>query len=332
MTSRNGMNRRRAVFALASLAFMGVAGSQSSKSSYRVVFLDSVAVSSNPRLIESFRAGLRELGYVEGQNLSIEILWANGGSEQLREMAAGLVKRKVDVVLVSLTGSQLRTLQQSIGAIPIVTATASDPVATGIAKSLARPGGGVTGMSLLSPELSAKRLSLLKELIPGLSRVGVLYNKSNPGSKPQLDAVEGVSQSLGLKLSQFGVTDAKELENAIAGVRSSRAEALLPLSDAMFAGEVDRIVGLASKHRLPAIYWRHEFAQGGGLLSYGPSFPDLYKSAAAYVDKILKGAKPGDLPMEQPTRFELVVNLKSAKSLGIMVPRSLLLRSDRVIE
>jgi putative ABC transport system substrate-binding protein len=280
--------------------------------------------------VEVFRQGLRELGYVESQSIGIDVRYARGDPDQLVALAAELVRLKVDVLVTSGLPA-IVAAKHATTALPIVFAAASgDPVADGIVISLARPGGNITGLTVGPPELEGKRLELLKQAFPGLSRVAALVN---PASVPlKLRMVETAARKLGVVLQVLEVREPGEFEGAFAAMRKGRADALIVLSDALFTNQRTRIVGLAAKSRLPAVYDVRQFPESGGLMSYGPSISDLYRRAAIYVDKILKGAKPADLPIEQPTKFELVINLKTARALGLTIPQSLLLRADEVIQ
>jgi putative ABC transport system substrate-binding protein len=277
---------------------------------------------------DAFRQGLQELGYVEGRNISIEYRWADGRPERLPILAAELVRLNVDVIVAS--GPSVAVARQATLTIPIVMAVMADPVRLGLAASLARPGGNVTGLTILSDELPGKWMDLLKEVIPGISRVAVL---SEPQfTADQLRVSEAAARSLGLRLQVLNVRRQDELETAFAEAKKNRAEALIVLSSALFFVDRAAVVALAAKQRLPTIYHQKEFVVGSdGLMSYGPDFSDLFRRAAGYVDKILKGAKPGDLPIERPTKFELVINLKTARTLGLTIPQSLLQRADAVI-
>ena len=278
-----------------------------------------------------FRQALRELGYVEGQNLVLESRFGPGKPEALPGLATELVGLRVHVIVVASTAGALAA-KQATGSIPIVAVTPGDPVATGLVASLARPGGNLTGMSFLATDLTAKQLELLKETRPGVSRVAVFWNPDNPSHAPRLRTAETSAQALGVKLQVLAVRRATDLEDAFTEMARKRAGALLILADPLFTRESSRLAQFAQRNRLPTIYGLREFVDAGGLLSYGVSFAALFRRAATYVDKILKGAKPADLPVEQATTFELVISLKTAKTLNVTIPRSLLLRADRVIE
>ena len=282
--------------------------------------------------LAAFRQGLRELGYTEGQNIVVEYKYAHGMVDRVPELVAELIRLKVAVLVVG-GGAAARSAKAQTKTVPIVFVLPGDPVGSGLVASLARPGGNATGTSTLLPELSRKHLELLKAAVPRVSRVTVLYNSAGrPVAGLALDATREAARALAVELQVLEVRQPNELVSAFAAARAQRAEALLALSAPVFGNQLAQLAELAAKHRLPAIYVRREFAEAGGLLAYGPSFPDNYRRAATYVDKLLKGAKPADLPVEQPTKVELVINLKTAKALGLTIPQSLLLRADEVIQ
>jgi len=280
-------------------------------------------------LLEPFRRGLRDLGYLEGRNLIIEQRWAHGNYDDLPRLARELVALKVEVIFATCTPCALAA-RGATQTIPIVTVS-GDPVAMGLAASLGRPGGNVTGFTLFLDELSVKRLEIIKEVVPGISRVAVLWSANNPFWDRVISRMIEVAPGLGIRVRTVKVFRPEEIEHALDTIVGQRAYALFVFEDPMLRGKTDQIVRFAAKHRFPAIYGGAMYVRSGGLISYGPSFEDLYSRAAIYVDKILKGAKPGDLPIEQPTKFELVVNLKTAKALGLTIPQSILLRADEVI-
>jgi putative tryptophan/tyrosine transport system substrate-binding protein len=282
------------------------------------------------RIVEAFRQGLRDLGYVEGQNIVIEYRQADGQLNRLADLAAELVRLPVDV-LVTPGENAARVAQQATHTIPIVLAAGSDPVGLGLVASLARPGGNLTGLSLMGSELEGKRLELLKEAVPTASRVGVLFNPASIGAVHQWRETERAARSLGVQLYALEGRQADELEHAFATATSAGAGALIVLRSFPLETHRTRILQLAAQSRLPVISDLRSFVDDGGLMSYGPSLPDLFRRAATYVDKILKGAKPGDLPVEQPTKFELIINLKTAKAMGLTIPPTLLFQADEVI-
>ena len=279
---------------------------------------------------QAFRQRLRDLGYVEGRNLTIEWRYAEGRSDRLPDLAAELIRLGVDIIVADITPA-IRAAMRAAPTIPIVMALVADAAGSGLVSSLARPGGNVTGMSLMMPDISAKQLQLLKELLPKLSRVAVLWNSAIPWHKDMLKEVGAAAPSLGLELVPIAVQGPRELEDAFAAMMKARVEAVF-----VGAGSVSntdsRLLDLAARNRLPAIFAISDPVLVGGLISYGMNNPEMYRRTADYVEKILKGAKPADLPVEQPTKFELVVNRKTAKALGIKIPPSILLRADRVIE
>lgn len=281
---------------------------------------------------EAFLRGMRELGYVEGTNFRLEVRWGEGKLERMPALAAELVRLKVDVLVASSSPSVLAA-KELTRTIPIVMPVSSDPVGDGIVASLARPGGNITGLSMMAPELGAKRLQLLKSVLPKPSHaVGVLWNPAYKGMRARFREAEAAAPAVGMKVLSLEVRDSREMEAAFDAVSRDRPDALLLLADPLTYSLRARIVEFAREKRLPAIYETREFAEAGGLMSYGPNVSDLYRRAAYYVDRILKGAKPGDLPIEQPTKIELLVNLKTARVLGITIPQSILVNADQVIE
>jgi putative ABC transport system substrate-binding protein len=282
--------------------------------------------------VEAFRQGLRELGYVEGKNIIIEYRFAEGREERLRQFASELVHLKVDVILPPGTAATLAT-KNATTTIPIVFITVDDPVAFGLVDSLGHPGGHITGLtSGAGPGLYGKRLELLKESFPRASRVAVLWNPDDPGSVINVRGMEAPARSLSLKIQSVEMRDPNDLEQAFSAMKRERAEALVTILGALVGSQRSRIVDLAAKNRLATMSPESGWTEAGGLMSYGASYPDLYRRAATYVDKILKGAKPADLPVEQPTKFELVVNLKTAKQIGVTISPNVLARADRVIK
>jgi len=281
-------------------------------------------------LEEAFRQGLRELGYVEGKNIAIEYRLAQGKLDRLFDLAAELVRLKVDIIVTPNTLDAVAA-QRATRTIPIVMAASGDAVATGLVASLARPGGNVTGLTALARELSGKRLELLKEAVPGLSRVAVLWNAANPDKARDLEETQVAAGTLRLQLQSLEVRGANDLEGAFRAANSKRVGALFTLTDTVTINHQPRIVDLATKRGLPTLFQTRDFVDAGGLIFYGPNDADLYRRAATYVDKILKGAKPSELPVEQPMRFELVINLKTAKKIGLTIPPQILMRADKVI-
>jgi putative tryptophan/tyrosine transport system substrate-binding protein len=283
------------------------------------------------RRIEAFRQGLHDLGYVEGQNVALEYRWSGGTEDRLPEFAAELVHRNVDLIVTHSVGGLLAKRATTI--VPIVMASILDPLGAGLVTSLARPGGNVTGLSLGTGEgFAGKWLHLLKEAVPKLSRAAVLWNRANPLVESQVNAVEAAAQTLGVRVERLEFRGADHVEGALAASTAKRPDGLIVPNDAAAFVQRQFIIAFAARNRLPTIYPTVETVEVGGLMSYAPSQIDSWRRAATYVDKILKGAKPGDLPIEQPTKFELVINLKTAKALGLTIPPSLLLRADQVIE
>jgi len=282
-------------------------------------------------LVEAFREGLRDLGYVEGRDIVLEYRWAEGKLDRLPELAAELVGLRVDVITTLSTPAAIAA-RHATTTIPIVFTGVGDPVGTGVVSSLAHPGGNVTGLSILATELSGKRLEILREMVPKVSRVAMLWNDTNPSMVLRVREAEAAAATLGVTLLSLGVHDLIAFDPAFAAIVNGRAGALLTLVDPFTRQHRQRIVDFAAQRHLPALYEAREFVEAGGLMCYGPSLLVIQRRSAAYVDKILKGAKPADLPVELPTRFELVINLKTAKALGLTIPPSLLGRADEVIE
>jgi len=281
--------------------------------------------------LDAFQQGLHKLGWVDGQNIVIEYRWAKGNEERLFEHVAELVRINVDII-VAPTVRAADAARKLTKTIPIVVTVIPGPSQNGLVQSLGQPGGNVTGLSNMSTELSGKRLELLKEISPKISRVAVLANWSNVGRPEWIKEIKAVAPSLSVQLQMLNVKKPEEIANAFSAAVRGKAEAVTVGSHVMFVQNRTRIVELAAKYRLPAMYIRSEFVEAGGLMSYGPDNTDLYRQAAIYVDKILKGIKPSDLPVEQPTKFELVINLKTAKTLGLEIPSKVLMWADRVIE
>jgi putative tryptophan/tyrosine transport system substrate-binding protein len=280
---------------------------------------------------DAFLGGLREHGHVEGKTVAVEWKWGQDRIETLSGLAAELVRSNVDVIVTGGTFAA-RALKAATPTIPIVMAIIGDPVAAGLVDNLARPGGNLTGFSIVAPELGGKRLELLKEIVPNVSSVAVLLNSKNPQSQIELREMRTAAQAGGLQLHPIEISTEDGLEDAFAAMSRAAVQALVVLTDPILFSQRKRIVDLANGNRLPAMYFFQGFAEEGGLMSYGPSDTDLFRRAAAYVDRILKGAKPADLPIEQPTKFELFINLRAANTLGVIIPESFLLRADKVIE
>jgi putative tryptophan/tyrosine transport system substrate-binding protein len=330
-----GMNRRR--FLLTSLAGalavpLGAEAQQRAGKVYRIGYLSAGGAPPNPTL-DAFKDALRELGYVEGKNLVIDYRFAEGRYERLPDLAAKLVRLKVDIIATNPTPATAAA-KNATETIPIIMISGSvDPVGLGLVASLARPGGNVTGLSFgASPEIFSKGLELLKETVPKVRRVAVLSNPGSPIQPLIIRELNVAGRSLGVQLQLLEVRGPDEFDGAFAAMAKERVGALLVVSDSLFNFHRTRLADLAARSRLPAAYGTRDLVEVGGLMSYGPSFRDLHRRGAVYVDKILKGAKPADLPVEQPTKFELVINLKTAKALGLTIPPSVLARADQVIE
>jgi putative tryptophan/tyrosine transport system substrate-binding protein len=306
------------------------AGAQQPTKILPIGYLTTPSLSANAARIEAFRQGLRELGYVEGKNIVIELRSAEGKLDRAPALAAELVRLKVDVIVTGGPQST-RAAKEATVTIPIVMAFDNDPVGNGFVASLARPGGNITGLSTLYPEISGKQLKLLKEIVPRLSRVAVLGNSTHPGNAQAVKETELAAGVLAVQLQYLDVRDPKDIETAFRAASKGRTDAVLVLENAVLTSHRKQLVELAVKSRLPAIYPQTEYMEAGGLIYYGTNTPDLFRRAATYVDKILKGAKPADLPVEQPTKFELVINLKTAKQIGLAIPPNVLARADKVI-
>jgi putative ABC transport system substrate-binding protein len=308
-------------------------GAQQAAKGARIGYL-SPNLAASPHLPEAFRQGLRDLGYVEGRNVVIEYRSAEGKPERLPALAADLVALKVDVIVAPGTPQALAA-RQATRTLPIVFATAADPVGSGLVTSLARPDGNVTGLSILAPELVGKRLELLTQAVPGVSRVAVLWQPGGHDERTDKDILkdaEVAARALGVRLQFVEARGPADFDRAFSDMTRAHADALAVLTGLMFLNERRRLVALAAKNRLPQVYGGRDFVDAGGLMSYGPNLADLYRRAATYVDKILKGTKPGDLPVEQPTKFELVINLKTVKALGLTIPQAVLVRADEIIQ
>jgi putative ABC transport system substrate-binding protein len=330
------LNRRRFLAWSASLLAtpLGTAAGQSSEKVPRVGYI-SPGSSSDPmrlRRFEAFRQGLRELGYVEGQNIVLEPRWAEGQYARYPALAADLVRLKAGVI-VAVGGAATKAAKEVTRTVPIVMSLVVDPVGSGLIPSLAHPGGNLTGTSIMAPDLVGKQLELLKEVVPRVSRVAVLWNPDNPGGASQLRQAEAAARALGVRLQTLEARGPREIDSAFATMTRERAGALVILNDAILGlNQSKQIAELAAKSRLPAVHGLQEYADLGGLMAYGANLLDLERRAATFVDKILRGAKPADLPIEQPSKFELIINLKTARALGLTIPPSLLLRADHVIE
>ena len=318
-----------AAVALGLLAAPLATDAQQAGKLYRIGYLETGVM--RPLPWEAFRERLRELGYVEGQTVAFEVRWVDGRLDRLPTLAAELVRLKVDVV-VTAGSPAARAAKNATTSIPIVMATGGDPVGLGLVATLARPGGNVTGLTTLSRELSGKRLEMLREALPRVTRMGMLWHRTSDIDALTRRETEEAAQTLGIQLRAQGVDGPDDFDRALSAIVADRAGAALVATSPMFFGHRRRLAELALKHRLPTIFAFREYAEAGGLMAYGPSYTELFQRAAAYVDKILKGAKPADLPVEQPTKFELSINLKTAKALGLKLPPAVLARAAEIIE
>jgi putative ABC transport system substrate-binding protein len=326
------ISRRAFISLLALLAAPLAAEAQHAGKVNRIGYLSSGTSTSSPHFLEAFRQGLRELGWVEGENIVIDYRFAEGRFDRLPDLAAELVRLKVDIIVAAPTPAAVAA-KNATGTIPIVMTVVGDPVGIGLIASLARPGGNVTGLSYsVGVETFGKGLELLKAALPKVRRMAILSNPGNPSHVLAIRDLKVAAGSLGVQLQFLEARGPNEFDGAFAAMAKERVGALLVVADSVFNFHRARLTDLAARSRLPTMYGIRENVEAGGLMSYGASVPDLYRRAAGYVDKILKGAKPADLPVEQPTKFELVINLKTAKALGLTIPQSLLLRADQVIE
>jgi len=327
------MNRRAFTTLLGGAAVVWpiAARAQQAGKVHRIGVLETISTTLNVANFYALREGLRQLGYAEGQNLVIEYRSADGRDDRFPGLARELLALKVDVIVTRGTPAA-KAVKNATSTVPVVMTASGDPVGVGLVTSLARPGGNITGLSAIVGELSPKRLELIREIVPGLARIAVLANTSNDAVRRDWARIETAARSLGVQAQPLDLRESDALGPTFDDASARRADALVVVIDAITQANQQRIVDLAMKHRLPAIYSSREFVDAGGLISYGVSYPDLYRRAATYVDKILKGTKPADLPVVQPTKFELVINLKTAKALGIEVPPTLLARADEVIE
>jgi putative ABC transport system substrate-binding protein len=313
------------------LAVAVIAEAQQATKIPQIGYLEGGPLSAHTARMEAFRQGLRELGYEEGKNIVIEWRFGDGKVDRLSGLATELVGLKVAVIVTGGTGPT-RAAKAATSIIPIVMAQDNDPVASGVVASLARPGGNITGLSNFAPELSSKRLEILREVVPNLSRVAVLGSSTGASYALVMKELELAAKVLGVKLQYLDILEPKDVESAFRAAAEGRADGVTTFASAMVVSQRAQIVELAAKNRLPGIYHNSQFAEAGGLMFYGVNVLDLDRRAAVYVDKILKGAKPADLPVEQPTKFELVINLKTAKQIGLTIPQSVLYRADKVIK
>ena len=312
-------------------AFSFPAEAQQPKKVPRIGVLSQVSSSAIPARIEAFRQGLRELGYVEGKNIVIEWRFAEGKADRLPGLAAELIRLKVEVI-VTTGPSSTHPAKEATATIPIVMALDNDPVGSGFVANLARPGGNITGLATLNPELSGKQLELLKEIAPRLSRVAVVGTRGNPGNAQMLRETELAAGALAVQLQYLDVRGPNDIETVFRAASKGHADAILILGNPVLLSQRAQLADLATKNRLPVMYPQSDYMDAGGLMFYGPSITELFRRAATYVDKILKGAKPADLPVQQPTKFELIINLKTAKQIGLTIPPAVLARADKVIK
>jgi putative ABC transport system substrate-binding protein len=327
------MRRREFIAALGSAvaAWPRAARAQQPRQVYRIGFMGNSTAALEANLVGPFRDALRELGYEEGRNIAIEYRWAEGLYERFPALVAELIAQKVDVIVTAGTPATL-AVKAATTSVPLVMVAVGDPVGTGIVASLGRPGGNITGLSSIAPELEGKRLELLRELIPNLSHVAVLSNPLNPFHVAALKQAHVAAELLRMRVQSVEVRTSEEIEGALAAIVSERPGALLILADRIFLHNRKRLMDFAMQNRIPGVYAYRELVEAGGLMSFGPNYADMHRRAATYVDKILKGSKPADLPVEQPTKFELFINVKTAKALGLTIPPTLLARADEVIE
>jgi putative ABC transport system substrate-binding protein len=314
------------------LTAVPAAEAQSSPKTVRIGYLEFGSAAPGTPLLEAFRRGLNEYGWIEGQNITIEVRYAEGRQDRLPGFAADLVGLKVDIIFASTTPAALAA-KQATTTVPIVIGFVADPVGSGLVPRLARPGGNITGWThLAGVELNAKRLEILKEAVPEAGRIAALWNPANPIHGPSLKVIEAAARQLKVQLHAMAVRDPEDLQGAFSAMTRERVQALTVPPDGMFLAHQARIIDLAATHRIPTMYGVRELAGAGGLMAYGVNLPEMYRHGAFFVDRILKGAKPGDLPVERPTKFELIINLKTAKALALPIPQSLLLRADQLID
>jgi putative tryptophan/tyrosine transport system substrate-binding protein len=325
------VDRRAFIAALLAILAAPLAAKSQPEKVHRIGFLGGAAPTPPyAHLMEALRQRLHDLGYVEGKNLAIEYRWADGKYERLPSLAAELLRLKVEII-VTQGAPAAKAAKDATRTVPIVMVIAGEPVATGLVASIARPGGNITGSTFFFAELNAKRVELLKEVLPHASRIAVLGNRNNPAMRPVFDATEQVAKSLRMEHQRVEIRGPEELPHAFSEMAKGRIDGIVVIEDGMLIANARQVADLATKHRLPTIGFR-EYVDAGGLLAYAVNFPAIWRRGGDFIDKILKGAKPNDLPIEQPTKFELVINLKTAKALGLTIPQSVLLRADEVIQ
>ena len=325
------MKRREFITLLGGVAAAWPLAARAQSKIPRVGFMGNSTAALEANLVNAFREGLRELGYEEGRNIVIEYRWADGQYERFPALVAELIAAKVDVIVTAGTPAAL-AVKKTTTTVPLVMVAVGDPVGTGLVPSLARPGGNLTGLSSVAPDLEGKRLELLREVVPALSHVAMFINSLNPFHVSSMRQARAAAQAMGIKLQLHDIRKSEDLDDAFAAIRKERPDALLILADRVFLHNRQRMMDFTEEQRLPNVNAYEELVEAGGLMSYGPSYEHMHKRAAIYVDKILKGAKPSDLPIEQPTKFMFIINLKAAKALGVTVPPQLLNLADKVIE
>ena len=325
------MRRREFITLLGGVAVTWPLAASAQSKTPRIGFMGNSTAALEANLVDAFREGLRELGYEEGRNIVIEYRWANGKYDHFPVLVAELIAAKVEVIVTAGTPAAL-AVKNATTTVPLVMVAVGDPVGTGLVPSLARPGGNLTGLSSVAPDLEGKRLQLLREVVPALSHVAMFINSLNPFHISSMEQARAAAQTMGIKLQLHDIRKSEDLDDAFAAIRKERPDALLILADRVFLHNRERIVDFANEQRLPNVNAYKELVEVGGLMSYGPSYEDMHKRAAIYVDKILKGAKPADLPIEQPSKFTFIVNLKAAKALGVTVPSQLLGLADELID
>jgi len=325
------MRRREFITLLGGVAVTWPLAASAQSKTPRIGFMGNSTAALEANLVGAFREGLREHGYEEGRNIVIEYRWADGKYERFPALVAELIAAKVDVIVTAGTPAAL-AMKKATTTVPLVMVAVGDPVGTGLVPSLARPGANLTGLSSVAPDLEGKRLQLLREVVPALSHVAMFINSLNPFHVSSMRQARAAAQTMGIKLQLHDIRKSEDLDDAFAAIRKERPDAVLILADRVFLHNRERMIDFTKEQRLPNVNAYKELVEVGGLMSYGPSYEDMHKRAAIYVDKILKGAKPADLPVEQPTKFELVINLKTAKAIGLTIPPSLLQRADQIIE
>lgn len=323
--------RRRAFITLLGGALVWPLAGRAQPKIPRVGFLGNSTAALEANLVGAFRDGLHERGYEEGRNIVIEYRWAEGNYERFPALVAELIAAKVDVIVTAGTPAAL-AVKKTTTTVPLVMVAVGDPVGTGLVPSLARPGGNLTGLSSIAPDLEGKRLDLLREVVPTVSNVAVFFNSLNPFHVASMRQAHAAAQALAIKLQEHDIRKSEDLDDAFAAIRKTRPDALLILADRVFLHNRQRMMDFTEEQRLPNVNAYTELVEAGGLMSYGPSYEDMHKRAAIYVEKILKGAKPAELPIEQPSKFTFIINLKAAKKLGVIVPPQLFTLADKVIE